>query len=236
MMISRIALFAAISSCLTPMAQAQSDDALDRILSCRTVEDIEARLLCFDTAAASLAEARSSGEIMTVTNEDVEAVERDSFGFHMPSLPRFRLPMFTAQASADQTPAPSRTHDALDDSSDVNTPAPETSTVMADAGSTATAPETPAPEEEVSVAILERNDDGGVFSVSMRIEGVRTVGYNTSVFYMENGQVWRQTDNGRVRVPRNQDNLTAEIRRGAMSSYLLRINGQGRAIRVERQR
>jgi len=70
----------------------------------------------------------------------------------------------------------------------------------------------------------------------MRIEGIRTVGYGTSVFYMENGQVWKQTDDGRVRVPRNQDDLTAEIRRGAMSSYLLRINGEGRAIRVERQR
>ena len=102
---------AAITSCLTPIAQAQSDDPLDGILACRSVGDIEARLLCFNTAAASLAEARQTGDVMTVSRDDVENVERDSFGFSMPSLPRFRLPVFAARASLEDAPA---IHDALD--------------------------------------------------------------------------------------------------------------------------
>ncbi|WP_339334739.1 hypothetical protein, partial [uncultured Maricaulis sp.] len=83
-------------------------------------------------------------------------------------------------------------------------------------------------------AIVEGTGEGDVFRVEMEIERTRTVGYDTTIFYMTNGQVWRQTDNGSVRIPRNGPN-TAEIRRGAMTSYLLRVNGQGRAIRVERQ-
>ncbi len=70
----------------------------------------------------------------------------------------------------------------------------------------------------------------------MTIARTRTVGYNTTIFYMENGQVWRQKDDLTVHLPRNTEGLTAEIRRGAMSSFLLRINGRGRAIAVERQR
>ena len=85
------------------------------------------------------------------------------------------------------------------------------------------------------MAILERTDDGDVFRVEMTIERTRTVGYNTTIFHMTNGQVWRQTDSTRVRMPRGEGH-TAEIRRGAMTSYLLRVNGEGRAIRVERER
>ena len=242
MKISQIALAAALSSCLTPMAQAQSDDPLDGILACRNIGDVEARLSCFDTTAASLAEARQTGDVMTVSREDVENVERDSFGFIMPSLPRLRLPVFAARASLEDAPA---IHDALDGVGDetvtnsTSETAPSADTVMASAdvapaSATSIPPVTSEPEQH-SVEILERTDNGGVFSVSMNVTNTRTVGYNVTVFYMENGQVWRQTDGRRVRIP-SSDNLTAEIRQAALDSYLLRINGEGRAIRVERQR
>ena len=72
--------------------------------------------------------------------------------------------------------------------------------------------------------------------VEMAIRGTRRVGYNTTVFYMENGQVWRQSDTTAVNVPNGDEGNIAQIRQGAMGSYLLRINGRGRAIRVRRER
>lgn len=52
------------------------------------------------------------------------------------------------------------------------------------------------------------------------------------VFEMANGQVWRQTDSGRVRV-RGDGPWTAEIRRAVLSGFFLNLDGQT-AIRVRR--
>lgn len=87
-----------------------------------------------------------------------------------------------------------------------------------------------------SVEILERRDDGRVNVVRMRIERVEQIRRNSYRFHMENGQVWRQVDSRAVNLPRNRDDMTAEIQRAAVSSYLLRINGRSRAIRVTRER
>lgn len=260
MTVSRHAVIAALllTTALPASAFArQDDDAVDGILACRGITETAARLACFDSAAERLAGDRQSGELMTVTRSDVAAVEGDSFGFSMPSLPRLRLPRL-ALAAAD------RQHDALEGASntvdmtdqapaataDATAPVPAMNTAPAPAPASAPA-SAPAPApapaasasaaagnagtSETTVAILERDHDGDVFRVEMEIERTRTVGYNTTVFYMTNGQVWRQTDTTRVRMPRGEGH-TAEIRRAAMTSYLLRVNGSGRAIRVERQR
>jgi hypothetical protein len=50
-------------------------------------------------------------------------------------------------------------------------------------------------------------------------------------FYMENGQLWRQTDEERLRV--GDGPWTAEIRKAALGTFLMNVNGQ-RAIRVKR--
>tara|TARA_R110001606_G_scaffold187745_1_gene335335 strand:- start:3782 stop:4483 length:702 start_codon:yes stop_codon:yes gene_type:complete len=233
MMTSRLALIAALSgiAVLTP-ATALADDPVAEILACRAIEPIEARLACFDSAAATLASAHSSGDIVTVMREDVEAVERDSFGFSMPSLPRFRVPLLAGRAEANVRDA-----NTLVAAADAASSSGETA-----AASAATPSPAPAATSDTATAaatdvqILDRGADGNVDRVMMTIARTRTVGYNTTIFYMENGQVWRQKDDLTVRLPRNTEGLTAEIRRGAMSSFLLRVNGRGRAIAVERQR
>ena len=255
MMTSKIAITAVLVSFSVPAAHAQIADPVDSILSCREIASVEARLACFDAAAGTLATAREAGDIVTVTREDVEAVERDSFGFSMPSLPRFRLPIFAGRAAVEERAA-RNVHDALEG---VATEATEDTTVsepvvIADAGTASpaqsSAPAAPAasnpaparpaadvpasPNEDVQ--IVERDEDGDVFMVEMAIRGTRRVGYNTTVFYMENGQVWRQSDTTAVNVPNGDEGNIAQIRQGAMGSYLLRINGRGRAIRVRRER
>lgn len=249
MMTSRIVLVALAGGMLTGTvftgtAHAQSSgDPVDAVLACRQIADIEARLACFDTAAANLAQARDTGDLVTVTRDDVEAVERDSFGFSMPSLPRFSMPAFGRRDRMAEA-----TNDALEGVADTAIEDRSTEVDVAEApDASGTAPQpaaqpaAPQPAaqpaavpESAEVEILSRNDDGEVHSVRMRIARTRVVGYNTTIFYMENGQVWRQLDDRRVRMPRGDDNW-AEIRRGAMGSYLLRVNGEGRAIAVRRQ-
>jgi len=231
-----------LSTALPAGALAQAGDAVDGVLACRSIADLEQRLACFDSASAELASARESGELVTISQQDVAAVEGDSFGFRMPSLPRLRLPAINALA------ANRAQHDALDDvatadpapaapshSPDVVAPQPGSPAPMADASPAAPTAETEA-AASTDVAILERSDDGDVFRVSMEIVRTRTVGYNTMLFYMANGQVWRQSDSVRIRLPGGDGPMTAEIRRAALDSYLMRINGEGRAIRVRRER
>ncbi|MEP3072588.1 hypothetical protein [Maricaulis sp.] len=224
----RVGLSVAAVAFLSPGATALQTDPVDDVLACRSVVDIEARLACFDASAERLATARHSGDIVIVEREDVEAVERDSFGFNLPSLPRFRLPSLMAAQSE---------HDAV---AELNASgieeAPSTSSTSSQPSATAVAPE-PQSASELDgneVRVVERDRDGNVDTVTMRIDRTRVVGYDTTVFYMANGQVWRQVDDGEVRLWGNGPHF-AEIRRGAMGSYLLRIDGDGRAIRVRRE-
>ncbi len=149
-----------------------------------------------------------------------------------------------AQAAAEAAQAPERPA-AESTLAQVETPAAQPQQPAAPAHQPATpppAPAAPAPAAEEtepapqSVEILERRDDGRVNVVRMQIERVEEVRRNNYRFHMENGQVWRQVDSRAVTLPRNRDNMTAEIQRAAVSSYLLRINGRSRAIRVTRER
>ena len=236
MRLARTAAIATLMASAAPAALAQSDDPVDDMLACRTIQDVEARLACFDATAAVVASARDSGDLVTVTRDELDAVEREGFGWDLPSLPALRLPSLrgasqgsdNAFAELEEAPAPSG--DAA--------PAPTQPAPAGSTGSTSPAPARVAEAEPApaDIVITERNDDGGVERIEMTLSHTRTVGYNTTVFHMENGQVWRQVDSYRVRLPRDVEGMMVEIRRAAMTSYLLRLEGEGRAIRVRRER
>ena len=206
-----LALAGFVGLCMTPAGLAQSqDDPLAPILDCRAIEADAERLACFDAAAAALSGEVETGEVLAVTRQDVEAVERDSFGFNMPSLPRLSLGLLGGGGDAE------REEDA---------PSPA-AVGIADA------------DETEETRIVERSEDGQVDRIVMTIESVREFRPRRQEFTMANGQVWRQTYAERVRIPRVRDGQpnTAEIRRAAMGSFLLRINGTGSAVRVMRVR
>jgi hypothetical protein len=62
---------------------------LDKVVQCKGVTDDQARLRCFDAAAAALESARSSGALVVVDREDVRKTRRSLFGFSVPKLPFF---------------------------------------------------------------------------------------------------------------------------------------------------
>lgn len=76
-------------------AGAMADDtnaSTAAIYACAETDDDLARLACYDTAVGRLKEAEEAGEITTITREEVENVQRDTFGLSLPSLPALALP------------------------------------------------------------------------------------------------------------------------------------------------
>jgi len=54
-----------------------------------------------------------------------------------------------------------------------------------------------------------------------------------AIFYLENGQVWEQTQSGYVYVNKKKQNI-AHIKKAALGGFKLRINDKGTLIRVRR--
>ena len=255
---------------LSPGVAAQSSDPIDDILVCQRIADEGARLACFDAAAGRLTEERENG-LVAIYRQDVEAVERDSFGFDLPSMPRLSFSMFGNGGGSSPDPLdPSSTPERLA-ASDAGEPvepvraapvpqtapipqaAPEpvapTASETEDEPSrgifarltgrgtgTSTPPPAASQGEPVNgVQVVERDDEGGVERVVMQIDRIRSMGYNRHRFYMTNGQVWDQSSAVRINFDEDEENF-AEIRRASLDSYLMQINGRGRAIRVHRHR
>lgn len=62
---------------------------LSSMIECRTERNDEARLRCFDAAAAALIAATDAGTIVVVDREDIRRTRRSLFGFSLPKLPFF---------------------------------------------------------------------------------------------------------------------------------------------------
>jgi hypothetical protein len=93
----RLALAGVIFMGFAAMATAQQQPAhsdssgnpelLDRVYACATITDEHERLTCYDTAVGNLHEALSRGDVVAVDRQQVERVNREAFGFSLPSLP-----------------------------------------------------------------------------------------------------------------------------------------------------
>lgn len=67
------------------------DVSTDAVYACTAIEDDTERLACYDGAVGRLQAAEAAGEVTTVTRKEVEQVQKDSFGFSIPSLPSLML-------------------------------------------------------------------------------------------------------------------------------------------------
>jgi len=61
-------------------------ETLSTLYACADVQDDGARLRCFDAATARLREAQTGGALVAVERAQIETLERQSFGFNLPSL------------------------------------------------------------------------------------------------------------------------------------------------------
>jgi len=64
---------------------------LNTIYACAAIVDDTERLACFDKNVPVLKVKEEKKEIVAIDAKGIEAIERDSFGFSLPSLPKFGL-------------------------------------------------------------------------------------------------------------------------------------------------
>lgn len=69
-------------------AQTATPQALTDVYTCAQIEEDAQRLQCYDAAVGRLRQAESAGQVVAVDRDQAREIERDSFGFHLPSLSR----------------------------------------------------------------------------------------------------------------------------------------------------
>lgn len=75
--------------------------------------------------------------------------------------------------------------------------------------------------------VAKVNDD----QINAIVKRVKTAPYGELIIELENGQQWRQIGSDKIKLKVNE---TVIIERGVFNSFLLRIEGQNRSIRVKR--
>lgn len=84
-------------------ALAQAPASTDAVYACASMDDDMARLSCYDDAVGRLKAAEEAGEVTTISKAEVEEVQRDAFGFSLPSLPKLAMPKFGGDKDEDGT-------------------------------------------------------------------------------------------------------------------------------------
>ena len=184
-----------------------SPNNLSEIYACADIADSTARLACYDASVGRLETAEKSGDIVTLSRSTIDQVKKDSFGLKTDSASTIDL--------LTKSEPPKK-------STELTKPISKKK-------------EKKAEKKTEKRASLETED---LNKVNLEIASTKTFGYEKTRFYLANGQVWDQVDSVKVRVPRVKDGNpnVAEIKKAALGSFFLRINGKGRAIRIRRKK
>jgi len=192
-------------------SNSQEADELSAVFACRDKSDSMERLACYDAAVGKFEQAQNSGDLITVSKSQIEQVEKDSFGFSIPSLPN--LGKIFGSGNKPK-------------SNDLTEPVTENSVQSAAAA------------ERPMEKVKETVERSSVDEIAINIRTVQEFGYKKNRFFLENGQVWEQTGTKRIRIPKasKSEPNVANIRKASLGSFLLQINGSGAAVGVKRVR
>ena len=204
------AYFFCIAAAFTAPAHSQDSsvpDELAAIYACKSKLDNLERLSCYDNAVGNFEAAEKSGQVVTIDKTAIDTVEREAFGFNIPSLPSLGKLFGGGKTNRAETEA----------------------RIIEEQG-------TAASTQAKAKPILMAPKDSDVKSVLLTIDRTQKFGYDKIRFYMTNGQVWEQTTGSPIRVPKVRNNTpnTAKISKASLGSFMLKVNGKGRAARVKR--
>lgn len=190
---------------------------LNEIFACKTLTDSLARLACYDKAVGLFEAAEQKGEVVTVSKSAIEKVERDAFGFNIPSLPSLGN-LFGGSDKDKKTKAPK--------SNDLTDPVRQVEVSP------------PSDVKTNTPSVMSKPKATEIDEVSLEIRKTTEFGYKKVRFFMANGQVWEQTDGKKIRIPKVRNGVAnrAKISKASLGSFFLRVNGSGTAIRVRRVR
>jgi hypothetical protein len=82
-------LLALVMMAAAPTAATTTSNQVSAVTACRKIVDSQARLACYDSAAASLEQAVATRQVTVLTRSDVQQTRRSLFGFALPKLPFF---------------------------------------------------------------------------------------------------------------------------------------------------
>lgn len=94
--------FIALTGSVAAQEQQTTPDALGRVYACRSIADEAQRLACYDGAVGELQTAQNAGNLVAVDRQRAQEVDREAFGFQLPSLSR----IFGNTSSAANPSAP----------------------------------------------------------------------------------------------------------------------------------
>lgn len=201
---------------------------LDALLACQSVVNDTERLRCFDNTALSFSEATEKGEIVTVEKETIKTIERESFGFNLPSIPKLSS-LFGISNEDEASKPPSESEETIVKSDPERSVSVESSI---EKEPSVIAPDTP-------VKTVEDNSDAtSTQQVTLTISRVGKHQGRKLKFLFTNGQIWEQVDSASLpKIKLGEGKIvTAKITKGSLGSFFLRINGKGTAIKVRRAR
>jgi hypothetical protein len=75
-----------------PAPDVRSPEVLTKVYACATIQEAGERLACYDSAVGQLKTAETTGQFTAVDAAGVRQIEREAFGFSLPSLPRLAMP------------------------------------------------------------------------------------------------------------------------------------------------
>lgn len=79
-------LVLACSAGVAAKTEKPQSEAFDALVRCRSITEAQARLQCFDAAAATLADAAQRHEIVVVDRKQMRETKRSLFGLDIPNL------------------------------------------------------------------------------------------------------------------------------------------------------
>ncbi|WP_421792330.1 hypothetical protein [Hyphobacterium sp.] len=193
-----------------PAAAQDIGTPLSPLFECRQIDDSAARLACLDAAVDTLYEAANSGEVAVVSRNDVEAAEEATYGLNIPDfrLPSVRMPQLFNSGSTD----------------------------IAEAANTTTGT---SGGSEGTTRVVERNDQGQITRIEgLPVQSIDRDRQNRMIITLQNGQIWRQTDDTRIYFSRRAvvEDMIVHVRSGALGSHFMQLNDQGRWFRARRER
>ncbi len=86
--IASLCFFAFAGAASAQEQQATQPQVLTQAFACAEIQDQTQRLACYDGAVGRLQQAQRSGDIVAVDRGQAETIQREGFGFSLPSLPR----------------------------------------------------------------------------------------------------------------------------------------------------
>ena len=78
-----------VGALAAPKKPQERPEAFEALVRCRAITDNEARLRCFDSAAAGLQQAAERSELVVVDRKQIQETKRSLFGLDIPNLNPF---------------------------------------------------------------------------------------------------------------------------------------------------